>query len=118
MTKDKISSRKEPIGVLVGLLVASQLAVLWAWSITPTQNPSAGGEQFNSIAALSANDAWAVGESAGNTGSVTLIERWNGTSWNMVTSPNPGASTPCSSGNVLNKVTATSASDVWAVGYY
>ncbi|HEY3130429.1 MAG TPA: hypothetical protein VGL91_13295 [Acidobacteriota bacterium] len=118
MTKDKIAFSGLSITVLICLLMLSQLALLWAWSIIPTQNPSAGGEQFNSIAALSANDAWVVGESAGNTGGLTLIEHWNGTGWNTVSSPNPGASTLCGSGNVLNKVTATSPGDVWAVGYY
>src|SRR5207248_616002 len=41
----------------------------------------------------------------------TLIERWDGTSWAIVTSPNAAQI------NLLNAVTCVSASDCWAVGY-
>jgi hypothetical protein len=41
-----------------------------------------------------------------------LIERWNGSQWDTVTSPNqPGS-------NNLRGVAAVAADDVWAVGYY
>jgi hypothetical protein len=43
----------------------------------------------------------------------TLILRWNGTAWSQAKSPNPS-----SAANVLSGVTATSASNAWAVGYY
>jgi len=43
----------------------------------------------------------------------TLIEHWNGVSWNAVTSPNVS-----STGNFLYSVSAVSANDVWAVGYF
>jgi hypothetical protein len=47
----------------------------------------------------------------------TLIEHWNGTRWKHVASPNPGD--PAGTlGSVLTGVTATSASNVWAVGDY
>ena len=62
------------------------------------------------MAAVSAHDVWAVGDS--NTLSKTLVEHWNGTSWSVVKSPNPG------SGGVLTSVAAVSASNVWAAGYY
>ena len=41
-----------------------------------------------------------------------LIEHWNGTSWSIVASPNPGA------GNSLSAIAAVSAKNIWAVGYY
>ena len=44
----------------------------------------------------------------------TLIERWDGTSWAIVTSPN----TSTTQNNFLYGVTCVSASDCWAVGYY
>src|SRR5258707_4029277 len=44
----------------------------------------------------------------------TLIERWNGTSWEIVSSPN----TSPTQSNLLYSVTCGSASDCWAVGYY
>ncbi len=78
------------------------------WSVVPSPNGSSSSG-LSGVATVSANDVWAVGGS----GSQTLIENWNGTSWSVVTSPNPG-----SQYNHLNGVTAVSASDVWAVGYY
>jgi hypothetical protein len=53
-----------------------------------------------------------AGYLGGGVGQQTLIERWNGTSWNVFSSPNQG---PYS---YLNAVTCVSASDCWAVGYY
>jgi hypothetical protein len=49
------------------------------------------------------------GNNSGN--NQTIIEQWNGTSWSIVSSPNPG-----SGNNILGAVAATSANDVWAVG--
>jgi hypothetical protein len=42
-----------------------------------------------------------------------LIEQWNGSSWSVVPSPNPGGMS-----NLLQGVAAVSANDVWAVGIY
>ena len=82
------------------------------WSIVPAPHPN-GSSGLSAVAAVSATDAWAVG-SAGNqiSGAQTLIEHWNGSSWQIVTSPSPG-----SIYNTLYGVTAISASDVWSVGY-
>jgi hypothetical protein len=43
-------------------------------------------------------------------GGKTLILRWNGTTWKRVLSPNPAGS------SALDRVTATSAGNAWAVG--
>src|SRR5579872_335860 len=85
------------------------------WNVVPSPNgnliPSGLG---GGVAAVSASDVWAVGSSGSQASSgQTLIERWNGASWSVVTSPNPG-----SMYNILSGVAAVSASDVWAVGYY
>src|SRR5207247_2279435 len=64
---------------------------------------------FRGVAAVSANDVWAVGYGAPG----TLTERWNGTAWSVVPSRNVGTNT-----NQLNGVAAVSANDVWAVGQY
>src|SRR5262249_39157236 len=42
----------------------------------------------------------------------TLTQHWNGTSWSIVTSPNPG-----SGSSYLIGIAAVTTSDVWAVGY-
>ena len=85
-----------------------------SWAIVPS--PNVGTTHHNTLSAVtcaSATNCWAVGTS--NNGSVnqTLIERWNGTSWAIVASPNSGALS-----NTLKGVTCSSGSDCWAVGYY
>ena len=88
-----------------------------AWSIVSSPNVTYGtgtdDNVFASIAATSANDAWAVGLSAPARTSPhnTLAEHWNGTNWSIVTSPN-GTGTA----NALFSVKGDSTSDYWAVG--
>ena len=57
-----------------------------------------------SVAAISPGIAWAVGDSTG----LTLIDRWDGSSWSIFPSPNVTGR--------LNAATAITACDVWAVG--
>src|SRR6266568_4088953 len=83
------------------------------WSVVPSPNGSSSSG-LSAVAAVSANDVWAVGSSGNQrSGAQTLIEHWNGSSWSVVTSPNPG-----SIYNTLYGVTVISAANVWAVGYY
>ena len=84
------------------------------WTVVDSPNVSAlTGTQLTSVAAVSANDIWAVGYFLSGSTFQTFIIRWNGTAWDIVPSPNVGTST-----NLLSKVVAVSANDVWAVGYY
>jgi hypothetical protein len=80
-----------------------------AWSVVKSPSPGSNSDHLNGVAAVSANDVWAVGNS--NTFVQTLIEHWNGSSWSVVKSPSPG------SGDDLRDVAAVSASSAWAVGY-
>jgi hypothetical protein len=86
-----------------------------SWSLVPSPNPtpSPGLDSFlRGIVAVSANDIWAVGSLNKSTGgSATLIEHWDGTSWTIISSPNPGTSS-----NSLFGVTALSDGTVIAVG--
>jgi arabinogalactan endo-1,4-beta-galactosidase len=75
--------------------------------LPPPPNPRGVGE-FDAVAAVSANDVWAVGDGIG-----TLIEYWNGTLWSLVKSASPGTDF-----NNLYGVAAVSANNVWAVGSY
>lgn len=85
-----------------------------SWSIIATPNPGSSWNELNAIAAVSAHDAWAVGNSASEGAPLrTLIEHWDGTHWSVVDSPNVG-----SDDNNLLGVAATSPQDVWAVGRY
>jgi hypothetical protein len=70
-----------------------------------------GNSSLVSVAAVNANDVWAVGSSSSAKASKTLIEHWNGTSWRLV----PGTTSGMSF-NSLSAVTALPNHDIWAVG--
>jgi hypothetical protein len=87
-----------------------------SWSIVTSPNPNLGGPStLQGIAAISANDVWAVGTSGG-AGVVpsekTLTEHWDGTSWSIIPSPSPAQDQ-----NELDAVTALSDGTVAAVGH-
>ncbi len=81
----------------------------------PAADPSSSYNALTSVSADSASDAWAVGAYRNNTTGVrdTLILHWNGTAWSRVASPSPGTRF-----NTLTGVSAASASNAWAVGFY
>src|SRR5947209_11172460 len=82
------------------------------WSVVPSPNGSSSSN-LSGVAAVSANDIWAVGSSGNQrSGAQTLIEHWNGSSWSVVTSPSPATGN-----NELFSVSAASASSIWAVGF-
>lgn len=84
------------------------------WSIVPSANPGTNGNYLVATTAVSSNDVWAVGNTASTSGpEQTLIEHWNGTAWNAVTSPNVGTGN-----NDFASIAAVSTSNVWAVGEY
>jgi hypothetical protein len=84
----------------------------WAWVPSPSPAGTSGFSTLNGVAAVSAADAWAVGDyEKSGAAQRSLIERWNGTAWKQVPSPNPS-----SGSNILNGVSASSATDIWAVG--
>ena len=74
-------------------------------SPNPTSPPQSA---LVATATLSPSDAWAVGQSfADGDGQQTLIERWNGSAWQIVASPGL---------DPLNAIAAVSSTDIWAVG--
>lgn len=84
------------------------------WSVVPSPSPGTRVNELTGIAVTSANDIWTVGYDIGSDGSEqTLIEHYDGTSWSVVTSPDPGTGI-----NQLVGVTVVSTSDVWSVGDY
>src|SRR2546427_301463 len=86
-----------------------------AWAIVTSPNTSATqGNILFGVTCASASNCWAFGYSFTDFADQTLIERWDGTSWAIVASPNTGVT----QGNFLSGVTCASASDCWAVGYY
>lgn len=82
----------------------------WQRVAAPAAEPAASALQ--AVSARTASDAWAVGTTtSSSTGRPTgLIERWNGSTWSIVTSVQTAG------GVRLIDVAAVSASDVWAVG--
>jgi hypothetical protein len=80
-------------------------------------SPSVDNSQLDYLFAAtstSANNAWAVGSyTDSNNATKTLTEHWNGSTWTIVSSPNPN-----SNNNQLSAVAAFSASNIWAVGSY
>lgn len=85
-----------------------------SWSIVPGPNPGHLANYLNAVTALSATDVWAVGSFRdASFVDQTLIEHWDGTSWQIVTSPKA----PNLADAYLTAVAASSATDVWAVGF-
>lgn len=88
------------------------------WNVVPSPNqPGADTPNYlYGVTAISANDAWAVGDYAPNgTGTFyTLTLHWDGTQWSIIPSSNPSST----GFNQLFGVRATSTDDVWAVGDY
>jgi hypothetical protein len=87
-----------------------------SWPRVTSPDPGAGANELTGVSAVSGTDAWAVGDydlNASGGPLRTLILGWNGTAWAQVSSPSPGPAT-----SALNGVSADSATDAWAVGYY
>ena len=102
------------IAVFISLILATGVAEAAAWKVISSPSPGVTGNELISVAVVSANDVWAVGDITVSGGATqTLTEHWNGTQWSVVSSPNPSAFR-----NVLNGVTAISTNDVWAVGEF
>jgi hypothetical protein len=102
----------------------STLTLHWngkTWTHVPS--PTGESAQLNAVTATSAGNALAVGyqyvEKVYNGVSYsiqqTLILHWNGKAWATAASPNPHTSYGLWD-DVLNGVSATSASNAWAVG--
>ena len=86
------------------------------WTITPSADgPSAPQSELSGVAARTSTDAWAVGSfTKANNLIRTLVERWDGSAWTRVKSPNAGQP----AGGQLSAVVALAADDAWAAGSY
>jgi hypothetical protein len=86
-----------------------------AWITVPTSNRGTLPNLLLGVTAPSSGStAWAVGSWYDNSlaSHRTMIQRWDGSQWTAVASPNVGKGY-----NVLSAVSATSDSSAWAVGY-
>jgi hypothetical protein len=95
----------------VGGLVGS-VAMHWdgtRWSKFPTPYPGEESHLYD-VVAIAPDDIWGVGVTITYQGNlIPLAMHWNGTVWRVVPTPLDGA--------VFYSVAASSANDVWAVGY-
>jgi hypothetical protein len=110
-----VGQRAVPAGG--GSVGSATLTERWngtSWSIVPSPSPgSAAGSSLEGVKTFTTTDAWAVGTQSASTApfSRTLIERWDGTAWSVVPSPNTDPNR-----NFLTDVDGASATDVWAIG--
>jgi hypothetical protein len=87
------------------------------WQVVPSPTLDQDAGAFNAVAAVpGTNQLWAVGYRFTRIPPYpmqTLIERWNGTTWQIVANP----TLPSGSSEIqLTGVTALSTTDAWAVG--
>ncbi|MBV9208895.1 MAG: hypothetical protein JO037_26590 [Actinobacteria bacterium] len=85
-----------------------------AWSVVPSPSPGGSAILGGVTTSNAANNVWAVGAftPAGSIKAQTLTLNWNGTAWNVVTSPN--VASPDGVGAVAAN---PGAAIVWAVGF-
>jgi hypothetical protein len=98
----------------MGVVLAAPAVAAAAWTIVPSVDPSPAVSTFAAVSARTSNDAWAVGTYQGpnrHDGKVMLAERWNGSTWSQVPTPNVSFFD-----EKLLAVSAASATDAWAVG--
>ncbi|PWU03301.1 MAG: hypothetical protein C5B51_19140 [Terriglobia bacterium] len=104
----------------VALAAAMTVAAAAMFQTQRTPNVDSAGNILSAVAALASNDVWAVGFSGNSTGfnqAKTLTEHFNGTSWSVMSSPNPNPNGCANPSFALTAVAPASHSDVWAVGY-
>lgn len=86
-----------------------------AWSVVTMPVPTGAiTTRIEGVAAIAANNAWAVGTFSNNSLNLPLIEHWNGSAWSVT----PNVPREVSDSNDLHGITAISANDIWAVGEF
>jgi hypothetical protein len=81
------------------------------WRVVESPSPGSGANSLFAIDVLSATDIWAVGSSSeGSEEPGSLVEHWDGATWQVVQSPDAGPT-----GTFLAGIT-TGAGPLWAVG--
>jgi hypothetical protein len=87
-----------------------------AWSLLPgpAVDPASFVATLNGVSCASTTSCFAVGSYSTSTTTKSLIERWNGTSWSVIPSPNPVGATS----TILNGVSCASTTMCMAVGTY
>jgi phosphoesterase family protein len=83
-----------------------------SWTAYPLPQVGLNENTLLGVSELSEGRTWAVGYYVNaEYAQRSLVEHWDGSSWQVIPSPNPGGE-----GDILYGVAAVSDSDVWAVG--
>jgi hypothetical protein len=86
------------------------------WSLVVLPNAGTEGTRLNGITRLSATDVWTVGQRQENDGAIlSYMARFNGTTWSIVPSPDPGELGPIVDTS-LEATTSAGSGVVWALG--
>ncbi len=96
------------------LALAAPAAASARYVLVSSPNAFAGNNVLNGVSASSASEAWAVGSlccAVRHSGLGTLTERWNGSLWSVVPSPDTQLND-----DVLSAVADISPTNAWAVG--
>ena len=112
-------SRVFKIGIWAALpaalvFAASPALAATGWTVVSVP-PTGQNAVVSGVSADSGSDAWAVGSQnaeANGVGAKPVIDHWNGTAWSGLTTPATAGSTAS-----LAAVSASSATDAWAVGH-
>ncbi len=87
------------------------------WSVVSSPDVGSYWNQLDAVQVVSTKNIWAVGNylTAGSHSiGQTLVEHWNGTNWQVVSSPNPGTG-----GDFLHAIARIPGTiKMWAVGNY
>jgi len=106
-----VGSRYDDAG-MTGTLAAHWDGIRWSAVATPS--PGAIASYLASVTALAADDVWAVGYQVTSAARYeTLALHWDGSSWRVVPTPNPGAGD-----NLIDAVAASAHDDVWSAGFF
>jgi hypothetical protein len=100
--------------IVCSCVVAAAWAATAAWTVVPSPNRGNLSNLLNGVALAADNDGWAVGHWYDERFASyrTLVERWDGTRWQVASTPNTG-----NGYNDLNGVATLTPTDAWAVGY-
>ncbi len=100
------------VGIGNGALTEHWNGVKWSTVPDATASNSAQTGFLSDVAALSANNVWAVGNTNSSGPGGTLVEHWNGTGWSVV----PAVDPPSAPDPEFIGMSAAAPDDIWAVG--
>jgi hypothetical protein len=96
----------------------------WSLVATPTPAGTLNGDfsELLDVSCTSPERCWAAGEYGNDRANSEVIEnqalRWNGKSWSLISTPDPGDAAPSDGVSALSAIRCASASDCWAIGSF